>query len=284
MRTLFRSAEGEAEVRRWCDDRQRTWSVPHETASVPTVLGDTQVVGAGTGDRVCVYLPGTNFNTATSLAVLGELATRCRVYSVDLPGQPGLSAADRPADETVGYARWVTAVLGWVHERHAGARVVLAGHSRGAAVALSAPPDLVHGLALFSPAGLLGVRPSVAMLRATLPWLLRPGAASSRRLLGYMSGPGATVDPGLVEWLTLVARHTRTTGAPGPLPHETTARWERGDVQIVVGEHDCFFPPGRLAEAVRSRLGREPRVVAGAGHLLVEERPDAVVDVVADLF
>jgi pimeloyl-ACP methyl ester carboxylesterase len=284
VRRLFRSTEGEAEVRRWCRDRLSAWSVPHEATVLPTVLGETHVLVAGTGDRVCVFLPGTNFNTATSTTVLGRLADRSRVYAVDLPGQPGLSAADRPADEPTDYGKWAGELLRWVHERHAGARIVLAGHSRGAAVALSAPPDLVDGLALLSPAGLLGVRPSRAMLRATLPWLLRPGPAGSRRLVEYMSAPGAAVDPTLVEWLTLVARTTRTTGAPGPLARATTARWHRRNVQVMVGEHDCFFAPERLAQQTRSQLGQEPHVVAGAGHLLVEERPDAVAELVTQLF
>jgi pimeloyl-ACP methyl ester carboxylesterase len=51
-----------------------------------------------------------------------------------------------------------------------------------------------------------------------------------------------------------------------------------------VGEHDCFFAPERLAERTRSQLGQEPHVVAGAGHLLVEERPDAVAELVTQLF
>jgi pimeloyl-ACP methyl ester carboxylesterase len=284
MRTLFRSSDGEAEVRRWCTDRLRAWTVPHETTVLPTSLGDTHVLSAGTGSRICVYLPGTNFNTATSAAVLSALAAQVRVYAADLPGQPGLSAVDRPANESVDYAHWVGAVLRWVHDRHPGQQVALVGHSRGAAVALSAPADLVAGLGLLSPAGLFGVRPTREMMRATLPWVLRPSASSSRRLLEYMSAPGAAVDPALVEWLTLVARTTRTTGAPGALPRTTTARWQRRNVQVMIGEHDCFFPVGRLTVEARARLGREPHVVAGAGHLLVEERPDAVAELVTALF
>ena len=284
MRRLFRSSDGEVEVRRWCTDRLQAWKVPHQTTVLPTSLGDTQVVSAGVGRGICVYLPGTNFNTATSTAVLSALAARLRVYAADLPGQPGLSAADRPANESVDYAHWVEAVLRWVRTRHPGEPVALVGHSRGAAVALSAPPDLVAGLALLSPAGLFGVRPTRAMLRATLPWVLRPSASSSRRLIEYMSAPGAAVDPALVEWLTLVARTTRTTGAPGRLPRATTGSWQRRNVQVMIGEHDCFFPVGRLAVEARAQLGREPHVVAGAGHLLVEERPEAVADLVTALF
>jgi pimeloyl-ACP methyl ester carboxylesterase len=48
----------------------------------------------------------------------------------------------------------------------------------------------------------------------------------------------------------------------------------------VVGEDDRFIPLGRLAVASRKRLGVLPGVVPGAGHLLVEEEPKLVADLV----
>ena len=118
------------------------------------------MLSLGSGTHVCVYLPGTNFNTSSSATVLGALAAHFRVYAADLPGQPGLSAANRPQDELAGYAGWVTELIHWVSCWDSRAPILLAGHSRGAAVALSANPDTVDGLALFSPAGLIEcVRP-----------------------------------------------------------------------------------------------------------------------------
>ena len=131
---------------------------------------------------------------------LSALASRCRVYAADLPGQPGLSSALRPEHELPGYSTWLTDLIAWVRRRHEGERIVLAGHSRGAAVALSANPDSVEALALLAPAGLTHVRPSIEMLRATLPWLVRRNNASARRLLKYMSGPTHEPANDLVGW------------------------------------------------------------------------------------
>jgi pimeloyl-ACP methyl ester carboxylesterase len=240
-------------------------------------------VSLGGGAAVCVYLPGTNFTAASSSVALGALATRFRVYAADLPGQPGLSAAARPDDEIPAYAAWLGELVSWVRAREGDAPLVVAGHSRGAAVALSADPDSVHGVALLSPAGLLGVRPTAQMLRATLPWLLRRNEAGARRLLAYMSGPGHPPRPELVEWLTVVARTCRTTGAPGPYPDGLVTAWQGRNARVVVGAHDVFFPVARLRDVSRDRLGTEPVVVGGAGHLLLEEEPQRVTDLVADL-
>lgn len=270
-------------MRAWCRAALNKWQSPHETHEVETCLGRTHVLSLGSGEHVCVYLPGTNFSAASSTVVLQALAAQFRVYAADVPGQPGLSADVRPRDEVLGYAAWLSDVAAWIRARHPDARVVLAGHSRGAAVALSAEPGSVRGLALLSPAGLIAVRPTLRMLRATAPWLLRRNDRGSRRLLQFMSGPGHAPATQLVEWMTLVARTCRTTGAPAPYPDTLVTRWRGHNVRIVVGDSDVFFPVDRLRTASLGKLGTDPTVVEHAGHLLGDEEPVRVSNLVAEL-
>ncbi|WP_107765631.1 alpha/beta fold hydrolase [Nocardioides terrigena] len=283
MSSAYRSAAGAERVRDWCSAGLARWEFPHSTHEVDTSHGQTHVVALGAGDGICIYLPGTNFNAATSTTVLSQLATSCRVYAADLPGQPGLSAAERPHPELLGYAAWLRDLIAWVSGRHEHGSIVLAGHSRGAAVALSAEPDSVQGLMLLAPAGLSEVRASIEMLRATLPWLVRRNSAGARRLLEYMSGPAHTAEDDVVEWMTLVSRSCRTTGAPGPLPDHTLLRWKGRQVLVAVGEHNVFFPVSKLRVSCRSKLGREPVVIPGAGHLVVDEEPVLVTELVTSL-
>ena len=270
-------------MRAWCRAALSEWRSPHETHELETSLGRTHVVSLGSGEQVCVYLPGTNFSAASSTVVLQALATHFRVYAVDVPGQPGLSADVRPRDEVLGYAAWLADVVAWMRARHPDARVVLVGHSRGAAVALSAEPESVHGLALLSPAGLIAVRPTLRMLRATAPWLLRRDDPGSRRLLQFMSDPVHAPSTQLVEWMTLVARTCRTTGAPAPYPDTLVSQWRGRNVRIVVGDSDVFFPVNRLRKASLDKLGIDPAVVEHAGHLLGDEESVRVSNLVADL-
>ncbi|WP_199810229.1 MULTISPECIES: alpha/beta fold hydrolase [unclassified Streptomyces] len=67
----------------------------------------------------------------------------------------------------------------------------------------------------------------------------------------------------------LVARHSRSSGAPGA----ATPSARSLPRLVVTGEHDVFLPPRRLGPAVRGTLGAELGVVSDAGHLVVEERP-----------
>lgn len=174
----------------------------------------------------CCILPGTNFNAATSLPLASELATSARVVLADLPGQPGLSTAQRPRRQRVlAYGAWAGEVVDWVKTSISTAPLVLVGHSLGAAVALATPTAAVAALVVINPAGLVRLQVSPAVLSSTLSWLLRPTQQRSRALLEHMTAPARTADPALVEWMALVARHTKPSGAPGPMPSTVTARW-----------------------------------------------------------
>src|SRR5690606_14880052 len=115
---IYRSPEAEAAVRGWCRERLNAWDVPHRTLTLRTGLGATTVVSAGQGPGV-LLLPGTNFCAATSLRIAEPLLGEHTVFLADLPGQPGLSAADRPGGNRLfAYGRWAT-------------EAPLAGHAHG---------------------------------------------------------------------------------------------------------------------------------------------------------
>ena len=278
---LYRSEALESDVRRWCADRLDAWRVPHSTAVMNTSLGDTHLTWAGAGPDTCVFLPGTNFNAATSTGLLEVLSTRCRVVCADLPGQPGLSAAGRPSDERQQFAHWVAEVLEEARRRGPGGKVVLMGHSRGAAVALSADPDSVDSLVLLSPAGLARAHLTPGVLVRSVLWLIRPTARTAGGLVELMADRETSGLDLIVEWMALVGRSTRTTGAPGPLPREMLVRWRGRPMQVLVGSGDVFFPPRRLDGPTHRSLGKRVEVIDGAGHLLVDERPDAVATALA---
>lgn len=284
MSSRYRSMRGQQVLRDWCERRLEYWDQAHTRHEVATTAGDTHLVAAGCGDATVLYLPGTNFSAATSLSLALALATRCRVVLADLPGQPGLSTGQRPSgDRAAGYGVWVGEIVEWVRGSLGAGPLVLAGHSLGAAVALAGPTTGVTALVVIDPAGLVNLRVSAAVLRATLPWLMRPTGRRSQALLKQLTVPDWTDDPALVEWMTLVARHTIPGGAPRPLPAAVTARWHTTPRLAVSGERDTFLPPSRLAPAVRDHLGIELTVLPGLGHLSVAEDPATLATVIGEI-
>ncbi|WP_329403392.1 alpha/beta hydrolase [Streptomyces virginiae] len=268
MDSIYRSTTGKELIRRWCLDQLAAWPVPHERKTVTAKGTQTHVVLAGSGASTVVFVPGTNFNAAASLPLATALvAAGYRVLLVDVPGQPGLSSGGRGLP---GGLSWYGAWLSEVIEKISSEQVAVMGHSFGAAIALSSDSAWIDRLVLVSPGGLTRLRLTPTVLAASAAWFLRPAPTHSARLLRAMLAPGHPPREELVNWMTLVARHSRSSGAPGAatLPTRSMPRL------VVTGEHDVFLPPRRLSPAVRGTLGTDLGVVTDAGHLVVEECPE----------
>lgn len=278
MISVYRSEQARAEVRRWCVSRIEDAGTARARSEVVTSAGVTGVVTAGPepcdGEPSVVLLPGTNMNAALCLPVADALARERRVVVLDLPGQPGLSADRRPrAKRSFWYGKWLTEALA----RAVPGPVVVVGHSLGGAVALASDSPQIVGRVLLSSAGLIRLRVPVPLLAATVPWLLRPTVARSAALVRRMAAPGqGHVADGLGEWMDLVGRCCRTSLAPPPLPSGLLELRRYVPTLVVAGRSDPFLPPRHLGPAARRRLGAEFRVIEGAGHLLLDEAPEAV--------
>lgn len=267
----------------WCTERLQEWDTAHRRWTITTSAGPTRVVALGheheSGPTV-VVVPGTNMNTAASLPFLAELAARYRVIALDVPGQPGLSAPQRPRkDRLAWYGRWLDEVL----EQTVPDTAVVLGHSLGGAIALACPSERIAGRILIAPAGLVRLKVPPRLLAATLAWLAAPSPDRTHRLLHLMTGPTHPVAPHLVEWMTLVGRYCRTTLAPAPLAPALLDRCRSTPCVVATGAHDIFLPPNRLEPAVRDPLGTELRVLEGCGHLALDDDPAGVVELVDDL-
>ncbi|WP_239063253.1 alpha/beta hydrolase [Streptomyces sp. SID13031] len=251
--------------------------MPHECVVSYAHGAQTHLVVAGSGTTTVVFVPGTNFNAAVSLPLGAALSRRYRVIIPDVPGQPGLSSdeRDRSSRGLAWYGAWLDDVVELAAD--GGGPVVVMGHSFGGAIALSARSPAISGRVLVSSGGLCPLQVTPAILIASLAWICRPGSRSSARLIRAMSAPGREPRGDLVEWMTLVARHSRSSGAPG----QATIVANTIPTVLTTGTRDVFVPPGRLAPAAHRKLGLEVDAVTDGGHLLVEECPEhltALVD------
>ncbi|GAA3990882.1 hypothetical protein GCM10022247_07130 [Allokutzneria multivorans] len=269
---IYRSPAGRAAIAEWCQGRLDAWPVSHERTVITAHDARTHLVIAGTGNHTVVLVPGTNFCAAASLPLLAALAARCRVVAVDLPGQPGLSSAARvpAAGRLAWYGRWLDEVV----EQTGTTPVTVLGHSLGAAITLAGASPLVGKQVLVSPGGLMRLRVTPRVALASVGWLLARSPDASARLLRAMHGHGHPPLPEAVEWMTLVARHVRSSTDPGAT---VIARHDLART-VVVGSEDVFLPARALAPAVHHALGVELDVITSAGHMIVDEVPEVLAE------
>jgi pimeloyl-ACP methyl ester carboxylesterase len=222
--------------------------------------------------------------------VAPRLLGRNRVIVPDLPGHGGSSPLPGPAERIDPYADRLVPLLG-------GEPAVIVGHSLGAVVALRLAvrrPDLVRGVVLAGPAG-IGSSTRSAERTLTFISVVQPGKRISRlwrvvsrnavlRKLAF--GTVSVIDPRALDphaaggFLAGSALHTDIRSAGDALVRSDP----RVDLEHVTspalvlhGARDVQVPMRDAFEYAR-RLRAPLRVIADCGHLLIGERPEAVVD------
>ncbi|MFI5925038.1 alpha/beta fold hydrolase [Micromonospora sp. NPDC051543] len=276
MTSIYRTPAGRDTIRRWCEQQFTGWSTSHERRVIQAHGHDTHLLTTGAGPVTVVFVAGDRFSAAAYLPLLTALTRQYRVVAADIPGQPGLSsgAADVAGGGLTWYGRWLAEVV----EEATSGPVVTFGHSFGGAVALAAEHPRVSGTVAVAPGGLCRLKVTPRVLLAFLGWLARPRTASSLRLLRLLSAPGRTPRAELVEWMTLVARHSRPVSTGDLVPAAA-----RVPVVVASGDHDVFLPPDRLRAAAEQRLHAGVDIVPAAGHLVTDEHPDTLAALVARL-
>jgi pimeloyl-ACP methyl ester carboxylesterase len=247
---------------------------------------------AGEGPTVAL-LHGFGGAASNWTLVAPSLARHCRVLAPELPGHGGSSALPGPAETLDPYADRIAALL-------PGPSVVV-GHSLGGVVALrlaSRHPELVLGLVLAGSAGIGSSTPR-SRRALTLSSLVRPGKRLSplrrfiarepllRRLVFRwvsVADPRA-FDPVAAESFLAGSGLYTAIRAAGDALARTDPRVDLGRVRCPVlvlhGARDGQVPIRDAFEYSR-RLRAPLRVIADCGHLLIGERPRAVVDGILD--
>lgn len=266
--------------------------IPH-VADIRGLRSEYWVGGDGSPLVLIHGLGGAAFNF-TELAPL--LARRHRVLVPDLPGHGGTEPLPR-LESLSDLAAHALAVA--EHENMLPAAVL--GYSMGGVVALRLAvdrPDAVTRLVLLAPAGIVSATRR-ARIWVGVVGILRPARIAAlfrgaiarrpnlRRLVfGYWGAerPEALSPEAVLGFLEGPPRHSDVVSAGWALveddPRQDLER-VRSPVFLLWGARDRLVPLDDGFEYAR-RLRAPVRALAGAGHLVVGERPEACAEIVLD--
>jgi pyruvate dehydrogenase E2 component (dihydrolipoamide acetyltransferase) len=237
----------------------------------------------GRGAAALVLLHGFGGSMAAWDGLAARLDDSARTIAYDLPGHGG--SLDAPG---AGQAKTAArAILEDLAARGLD-RVHVAGHSMGGAVATLmalAAPDRIASLALLAPGG-FGEEINGALLRR---YAAAANEAELAASLAAMSGPDAYVDPlllqpqlamrthpGQIERLKEIVEMIARDNRQGVIPREFLARLSM-PVSVLWGTDDRVLP---FAQASDLPPRFELRTLPRAGHMLIEEEPEAVLDTI----
>ena len=249
----------------------------------------------GTGPPL-VLVHGLGGTIENWRALASALTVRHHVVVPDLPGHGGSAPLPEPCDLDS-----IAEALGAIADAEEMGSAVWVGHSLGGLVVVRAAVlrrEAVRGVVLAAAAG-IGSGSRSARVTLTVLGITRPGRliapfrhawAQSRlgRRIAFgwwgVSDPDA-FDPALAEaFLVGPAHHTDTRQAARALLL-SDPRMELDRVTCpclcLWGASDNWVRPEDGMEYAR-RLGAPLRTIAGCGHLLIGERPDACIAAIGD--
>ena len=235
---------------------------------------DTAVLTAGTGEPL-VFFHGAG--TTTGFDALLPLARRFRLI---VPVHPGFgeSADDPSVDDIHDYRRHYLDLLDQLGVR----RSIVVGHSLGGYLAASFAidhPERVGTLVLAAPIGL-----RVPGLPITDLFTVQPAELGAYLTEKPEIFAGRVPDPPTPEFLADQYRELTSAARllwSGPYDRKLD-RWLhriRLPTLLLWGEADRLVPVGQCAEWASRLPHAEQRTFPGVGHLLFDETPDAVEEI-----
>jgi pimeloyl-ACP methyl ester carboxylesterase len=157
------------------------WPEPRKTSFIPTRHGDTFIIASGKETLPPLFLlHGSCSNAVSWIGEVGGYSQHFRTYAVDIPGEPGRSAPNRPSWNSPAYAEWMEDLLDSLKI----SRTSLSGLSQGGWTALkfaTVHPERVEKLVLLTPAGVTPDRTSFLFRAILLSMLGQPGARALNR-------------------------------------------------------------------------------------------------------
>ncbi|MDZ7910899.1 MAG: alpha/beta hydrolase [Rhodococcus sp. (in: high G+C Gram-positive bacteria)] len=259
-----------------------TWSLPWELRRVHTSLGNTVILTTGTASPLppVVLVPGAGLSAATMEAAVTEIASTRKVFVVDVPGEPGMSAARRPASADLAhYGDWLDEVTDALGERS----IVLIGHALGAAIVLSSTPhSRVAGTVLVNPERLSRSGWNAWGAARRFLWRRSTDIDAAQHYLEHITGPHFVPSAALVTWFCNVGAYCHPTPSRPLLGKDRIDIWTRHTpVTAVVGTDDPLAPRRTV-----NRVFREHPVsmveLSGAGHLAPVEHPSHLAHVLRE--
>ena len=273
--TIYKSPAGYTALMAFYDASLRRWPVPYECLTVSTRHGETHIIASGPPDAPpLVLMRGAGGNALLWAPAIVHLSRNFRAYAVDIIGESGKSAPNRPSYKGPAYGEWLVDVFDALKIEQAN----VAGTSRGGWLTLKIAhfaPERIHRIVPMCAEGIAPI--SLKFFWHMFPVLAFPGRKTVTSLLRFLTPSNLPVHEYLVEERLVVYKNFRQSKTKPPLFSDNELRQISAPTLLLYGEQDVVYD----MNAVRKRAACLPanfhiEVIPNAGHVLDYDQPEAV--------
>lgn len=267
MSAIYKSEAGRSAIQVRYREVLREWPVAAEQLRLPTSQGETFVLASGPADAPpVILLHGSGGNSSTWRGDIATWARDFRVYAVDMPGEPGGSAENRPELGSENLALWLDDVLAGLELPAAS----FVGMSLGGWTALDYAvrrPQRVTKLALLCPGG-IGRQKYGWIFKNLVDHLFNNH--DMRRSAAIVTGLSAEEYGGALDDVVLVFDHFNPRTGKLPIFTDDQLRALPMPVLILVGDRDVMLDSKKTAQRATALIpNADVRILPDTGHAVL---------------
>lgn len=271
--SYFKSSKGEAEYVSAYDAVLKLWPVPFEEYDVITSFGATHVIASGSKESPSLLvLHATGTSSTMWFPNIGALSSICRVYAVDIIGEPGKSRQSRLLKDREDCANW----LGEVMQGLGLERTSIAGSSYGGWHTLNFSlffPDRIDKIVALAPvASILPYSWSVLLFLRLTPYL-----PIKHNPLRSFFNRDFHLNELFARQFASGVKHFRYANPKKSIFPNVFSEVELSRINVptlfIVGENEVIYDPFAAIEKVAQLMPNvETKLVLHAGHLVSMEQ------------
>jgi pimeloyl-ACP methyl ester carboxylesterase len=271
MAKVFRSEQGRRAVYDRYQEILDAWPVENRQYYVATIIGPTFIIESGRHDNPpLILLHGSVSNSFTWFTDVVELSKSYRVLAVDIIGDAGLSAMERPGYSSGSYEKWLEELLAELNIKSAH----FAGISLGGWMAINFAlhfPKAVLSLFLISPGGLASV--SRFFLWKVLFYSL---TGNKDKIFEMLNGGKPIAESQelstAMAFTELINKHFKPRTAELPVFRQEELEKLTMPLMLIFGAKDCIFSAGKAVRLLATAVPHtEVLVYPEAGHIIVNQ-------------
>lgn len=268
MTSIYKTDEGKRLVLSFYESLLKQWHKPSKKHVIETTFGDTFIMESGRENAQPVFLlHGSSSNAGMWTADVKELSRNYRVFAIDIIGECGKSAENRPSFNSNSYSGWLYEIINKLGLE----KVLLVGYSLGGWIALDFAakyPEKTIKLVLMATAGIVQVKAK------TVIWIIITSLLGSWGFnkLNKIVYENLEIDNTTLEFASMIKHNYKPRTDVLPLFHDDFLQKINTPTLFIGGEKDCFYNSEKTVSRLKKNLKNiQCLVLKNAGHILMNQ-------------